>query len=362
MHKYRWIITSRRCAPALRWRVQICIAGQWEYIPPLREVENGDAVVMILLRGIWEEFDMITVQKTKYGQFGNCAVITDGNTECFVTLDFGPRIIRYASQNGENMLFEGPAPFGGESGPAFDAAFGEGSVWHSYGGHRLWVSPEAMPRSYYPDNEPVAVEQIEGGARFTAEVQRWNNMALSICVTMDEAGGLKVEHTVTNCGAWPVKCAPWAITVVSQGGMAAVPVVKKETGLLPNRSVSLWPYAKMNDPRFGWGEHFITLRQDSGAEGPCKFGSVSEAGVAAYFNHGQMFVKHFGYTEGAEYPDGGVNFECYTNPEILEIESLGVMRELGPAESMEHIERWELHRGVPMPENEEEIAAAMRRI
>lgn len=303
---------------------------------------------------------MISVTKTNYRHFGTCAVIEDGRTECFVTLDFGPRIIRYATQGGENMLFEGSAPFGGESGPAFDAAYGEGSAWHSYGGHRLWVSPEAMPRSYYPDNEPVAMEAVEGGARFTAGVQKWNNMQLSLCVTMDGAGRLKVDHTVTNRGAWPVKCAPWAITVVSQSGMAAVPVVKKETGLLPNRSVALWPYAKMNDARFGWGEHFITLRQDINAAGPCKFGSVSEEGIAAYFNHGQVFVKRFDYLEGAAYPDGGVNFECYTNPEILEVESLGILRELGAGESMEHTERWELHGGVPMPECEEEITAALR--
>lgn len=303
---------------------------------------------------------MVSVTETNYRHFGNCAVITDGKTECFVTLDFGPRIIRYATQDGENMLFEGSTPFSAEGSPAFDAAFGEGSAWHSYGGHRLWVSPEAMPRSYYPDNEPVAMERVEDGARFTAKVQRWNNMQLSIEVTMDKTGRLEVAHTVTNCGAWPVKCAPWAITVVSQGGMAAVPVVKRETGLLPNRSVSLWPYTKMNDSRFGWGADFITLHQDRKAAGPCKFGSVSEAGIAAYFNHGQMFVKRFGYTEGAEYPDGGVNFECYTNPEILEVESLGALRELGPAECMEHTERWELHGGIPMPQDEEEIAAVLR--
>lgn len=302
---------------------------------------------------------MVSVTTTNYKQFGSCAVISDGRTECMVTLDFGPRIIRYAHSGGENMLFEAPAPFSGESGAAFDAAFGEQSAWHSYGGHRLWVSPEAMPRSYYPDNQPVTMEPLENGARFTAEVQRWNQMQLTLEVTMTQAGAVQVLHRVTNRGAWPVRCAPWAITVVSEGGMAAVPVVGKDTGLLPNRSISLWPYAKMNDPRFGWGEAFITLRQDPAAAGPCKFGSVSERGIAAYFNHSEMFIKRFDYLEGAEYPDGGVNFECYTNPEILEVESLGTMRELGPAESMEHTEQWELHGGVPMPGSEQEIAAAV---
>src|SRR2546430_11260514 len=30
-----------------------------------------------------------------------------------------------------------------------------GTTWRSYGGHRLWHSPEANPRSYQPDNSPI---------------------------------------------------------------------------------------------------------------------------------------------------------------------------------------------------------------
>ena len=27
--------------------------------------------------------------------------------------------------------------------------------WKPWGGHRLWAAPEAMPRTYSPDNSPI---------------------------------------------------------------------------------------------------------------------------------------------------------------------------------------------------------------
>jgi hypothetical protein len=49
---------------------------------------------------------------------------------------------------------------------------------------------------------------------------------------------------------------------------------------------------------------------------------------------------------GARYPDGGCNFELFTNPEFLELETLGPLVELKPGEMAEHVERWWLFEGV----------------
>ena len=54
------------------------------------------------------------------------------------------------------------------------------------------------------------------------------------------------------------------------------------------------------------------------------------------------FVKRFGYEEGKNYPDNGVNFETFTNEDMLEMESLGPMTRLPAGEVVEHTERWEL--------------------
>ena len=42
------------------------------------------------------------------------------------------------------------------------------------------------------------------------------------------------------------------------------------------------------------------------------------------------------------YPDYGVSFETYTDKGILEIETLGVLKDVQPNEKVEHIEHWEL--------------------
>jgi hypothetical protein len=56
---------------------------------------------------------------------------------------------------------------------------------------------------------------------------------------------------------------------------------------------------------------------------------------------------------GAKYPDGGCNSELFTNPEFLELETLGPLVELKPGQTGEHVERWWLFEGVPEGEGEE---------
>jgi hypothetical protein len=46
----------------------------------------------------------------------------------------------------------------------------------------------------------------------------------------------------------------------------------------------------------------------------------------------------------------------------MELESLGVMQELGPHESATHVERWKLFRNMILPESDEERAEALGRL
>lgn len=56
----------------------------------------------------------------------------------------------------------------------------------------------------------------------------------------------------------------------------------------------------------------------------------------------------------ADYPDFGVNTEIYTDPDILEVETLGEFKTIQPDNSAEHIESWSLFR-VEVDESEESI-------
>jgi hypothetical protein len=45
---------------------------------------------------------------------------------------------------------------------------------------------------------------------------------------------------------------------------------------------------------------------------------------------------------GAKYPDSGCNFELYTDPGFLELESLAPLATLAPGQKAEHVEDWML--------------------
>lgn len=294
---------------------------------------------------------MITKREITYKSFGRCLEISNGIVAAVVTLDVGPRVIRYSFVDGENVMFEDNDRVFFEKGEAFDRAFGIGSVWYTYGGHRLWTSPEGYPRSYYPENSPVPYTSTERGAIFSPAAQNWTGYQYEIEIEMSEdSSDTAVRMRITNRAAWPVTLAPWGISALTAGGTIVVPMPETNTGVLPNRHISLWSYDRMTDPRFKMLDKYLILRQDPDDDGsPFKFGLGSEHGYAMFFVHGDMFLKRFEAKRNGNYPDGGMSFESYTNNLFIEMESLGELVTLNCGETAEHTETWSLLRA-PMPE------------
>ena len=122
----------------------------------------------------------------------------------------------------------------------------------------------------------------------------------------------------------------------------SIPLSKKQTGFLPNRTMALWSYSDLQDPRFVLTDSYATLQHDPNAAKAFKTGFNVSDGYAVYAAGNQVFRKHFGtYAEG-NYPDFGCNFETYTNKHFLECELLGVMREYAPGEKAVIDETWEI--------------------
>lgn len=299
----------------------------------------------------------ITVKPITYGQWGDCVQITNGTVEAIVTVAFGPRVIRYGFVGGINVFKEDT-----ELKLVNEVVYrGQSYKWYNRGGHRLWVSPEAMPRSYYPDNDPVEWKATETGAIFTPPEETWHKLQKQVELSMDaDTGKVTVIHRVTNTGEWPLEFAPWALSVMAQGGKAIVPQVKRQTGLLGNRVFALWPYSRMNDNRVTWGEHFIQLQQGPGAT-PFKMGTNNENGWGAYHLEDVLFIKQYEHRYGATYPDFGVSLELYVCDDFLELETLGVLSVVQPGETAVHQETWSLHRNVELPADELELDKELRR-
>lgn len=287
----------------------------------------------------------IQYKEINYGAFGRCVQLSNGLVDVVATLDVGPRVIRFGYTGRENMFCEAPGAEG-PNGP---------DGWKIYGGHRLWHSPEVMPRTYEPDNKPVKWLKIESGVRLIQEPEPFAMTAKEMDVLLDdESSEVNVLHRIRNVGAWPIEFSLWALTVMAPGGKEVAPMPQGGSDFEANRMLSLWPYTRMNDERVWWGERYITLQQDPSQKPPFKFGINNEYGWAAYFNYNQVFIKEFMYESGEPYPDGGASYETYTTDFMLEMETLSPLMTVEPGEEAEHMERWYLVDDVAAPENQDD--------
>lgn len=294
------------------------------------------------------------MEVVEFGGWRRCARLNAGGLEAIVTLEVGPRVLRFGRVGGPNELnaYERHAGMTG------------GSDYRSYGGHRLWTAPEVPERTYEADNSPVDVEEADGWLRLTTPLGP-TRLQKSMRLKMDPIGPrLVLEHTIRNLGDAPVRIAPWCVTVMAPGGTCLVPLPAHRPhpeALLPGGPIVLWRYTRMRDPRWTWGDRLVRLRQTAGM-GPQKFGALVEQGLAAYANHGNLFLKRFPHAVGADYPDFGVNFEAFTREDMLEIESLGPIANLVPGESVQHREVWHLLPDVVPPEDEAACADLLDRL
>ena len=304
----------------------------------------------------------VTIRKIAYRGWENCLEISNDLVKCIVTTDIGPRVVFYGFTDGENEFHEAEEDMGKTGGDQY----------HSYAGHRLWHGPQVEPRCCLPDNEPVEYEIQDNGVLLTQKMEEGSHIQKFMEVSLDEnSSEVTVRHRMTNHGMWSAELTIWALTMMRAGGIEYIPHSQKKTGLLHNRTISLWPWTRMDDSRLEWGSEFVTLRQDPEApavipeenyKNAVKIGMNNEEGYAAYFNNGHLFLKEFQVLEGREYPDGGCTYETYTDPCMLEMESLSPMLKLEPGESAEHVEKWRLFPQVERPKSQEEAVKVLRKI
>ncbi|MDR3264189.1 MAG: hypothetical protein LBT30_07765 [Clostridiales bacterium] len=283
---------------------------------------------------------MITQKLCQYKSFGKCAELTDGRTKALITLDVGPRIIYYGTDE-RNVFFEDTDGLVTNGGEYFDKNFKKGEAWHIYGGHRMWKSPED-DASYVPDNYPVEYAPFKDGAEFTQKLQPNTKLIFSMKVTMKDGGGLTVVHAVKNAGKYTANISVWSITVMKDGGTEIIPLNTADTGFLPNNFFAYWAYNDVNDKRLTALDGYLFLKQDPSAARPFKLGLLNKKGAAAYLTDGLLFVKKFGYINGAVYPDNNCNFETYTSNLILEIETLSPLFAVEPGTQVTHTEEFSL--------------------
>ena len=279
-------------------------------------------------------------------------VLANNEVELLITLDVGPRIISYRHQSGLNLF------------KTFDDQLGKSGEpdWQIRGGHRLWIAPETTS-SYFPDNHPVSFSLIgENHVRLRTPTEAQSGIEKELEIFLDEkTSRVTINHSMTAARPSISDIALWGLTAFKPGGKAVIPmppknlhpndlsITEKKSGndaalnLLPNRSISLWAYTDLSDPRFKWHKDRLEINQHANTAST-KLGFLHQMKTAHYEVDGYRFSKTIDYRQDATYPDGNCNLEIFTDGTMLELESLSPLVALKKDEKIIHTESWSLDR------------------
>jgi len=284
----------------------------------------------------------MSVQKVEYKGWANCYRISNGEVELIVTGDVGPRVIRFGFVGGDNILKEFPEQIGKTGETEFQLR----------GGDRVWKAPEDPVATWAPDNVPVTVQITPNGVIAREPVEPLTGLQKEIEVNLAPSGTtVKVSHRITNHSLFPLEFAPWALTMMAQGGTVISgfpPRGHHPQNLEATNPLVMWAYTDLSDPRWKFTRKYLTLHQDPNNTDAQKLGMFNQNTWAAYLRNDQVFVKRTTADPAKQYPDFGCSFETFTNNLFLEIETLGPLTKLTPGKTVELVEYWGLFRNVKL--------------
>jgi len=286
--------------------------------------------------------DSVKVEKTEYKGWPNCYRVSNGEIELIVTGDVGPRVIRFGFVGGQNLFKEFPEQLGRSGEEKFQLR----------GGDRVWKAPEDPVATWAPDNVPVAIQVTPTGLVAREPIEPLTNLQKEIEVSMDPSGtGVTVSHRITNHSLFTLEFAPWALTMMAQGGTAVTgfpPRGRHPINLEATNPLVMWAYTDLSDPRWKFNKKYMMLRQDPRNSEAQKLGLFNPDTWAAYILNNEAFVKRASSDPTKTYPDFGCSFETFTNNDFLEMETLGPLTKVLPGHTVEHVEHWGLFRNVTL--------------
>jgi hypothetical protein len=287
---------------------------------------------------------MPLIEQTAYQGWPNCYRISNGEVELIVTSDIGPRIMRFGFIGGRNLFKEYEDQLGGT---------GE-REWQLRGGHRIWAAPEDAKRTYAPDNSPIHVEIAGGALKATSAVEADSGLEKQFEIHLASSGtGVTVIHRLKNTLPWPIELAPWALTMMTPGGVGITghpPRATHQEVLQPTHPLVMWAFTDLSDPRWKFTKKYLMLKQDPENKEPQKIGHFHPETWGAYLLGNELFLKRYTAEPAKTYADFGCSFEMFSRNDILELETLGPLQKVEPGAAVEHVETWSLHRGVEIRE------------
>lgn len=276
-----------------------------------------------------------------YMGWPHCIRLRNAEVELIIATDIGLRILHVGFIGKQNFFYLSPDQMGKTGGDS----------WRIYGGHRLWHAPEVMPRTYAPDNDPVFYSFDSDTLKISQPKESSTGIIKEMEIRLSpDKNQVTILHRLINENRWDVKLSAWALSALAKGGRAIIPQEPFGEGddyLLPARSMALWQYTRMNDPRWIWGSKYIQAMQDSSQSTEQKIGVLNKQGWSVYSLKDELLMKIVDFNPTAEYPDFNCNQEIYINGNFLEMETLGPVVVLPPQGFTEHTEHWSIVSGKP---------------
>ena len=251
-----------------------------------------------------------------------------------VSKNAGPRILSYVMHDGPEFLASLP-----------DAGIDHPNCryYRFLGGHRLWRSPETPSITYEPDDSDVKLSEFDYGVDMVGAADS-AGIVKHISIRQ-EGDNTVIRHRLVNEGRATVHTAPWAITQMALGGTAILPQTKKradEHGLLPNRTLVLWPYTDLRAAEFTFGLDRIAV-EGSTRPSRMKIGQPNRRGWMAYVLGHQVFVKWSAvHDDSATYTDLGASTQIYRDERFVELETIAPTAAVAVGEDVAHTEVWQI--------------------
>lgn len=268
---------------------------------------------------------------------GHAAVeLAAAGARLVVVHDVGPRIAWFGPARGDNLLFWDTA-----------GTHARGS-WRLRGGHRLWLTrplADETEETYTPDNEPCRVRRLRDGVEVTAPPDA-SRLVKRLTIRARD-GAFRVEHALTNAGDMLWSGGIWGLTCTRprRGTTYGIPLGAGGDWdvfaiVVPRR----WGghSSRVADPQLRFTEACLVLRP-GGRES--KRMVQAPRGLIGMTDPSQRvsFVKHAAYDAAAAYPLG-TNIAYYLGEKnfMVEMETMGPIRQLLPGATMVHVETWSL--------------------
>jgi hypothetical protein len=246
--------------------------------------------------------------------------------------EFGPRLTGLRRDEGPELFAQL------DSDVAIDHP--DSGTFRFHGGHRLWAAPEIPAITYAPDDHPCDVSAGSDELTITAPTDA-AGLVKQLSVRLD-GNGLVVDHRLTNAASESAAVASWAITQFRLGGLALLPIGPGTAGdeFQADRSLVLWPYTDLTDPRLSWQERAVVVEAAAGPR--FKIGSGPSPGRLGYLIDRQLFTKQITSAGAGSYADRGAVGQVFVEDSFCELESVGPIVALELGSSVTHREIWEV--------------------